>query len=830
MAILKTSILATASLGALTIAGPAYAQTSGPAGGDGSEAGETVFTDEGDAARSVQGDEIIVTARRREEDIQAVPVSVQAFSGDQLIRENVRSTIDLQRLTPGVVFNGAGSDFNTTFSIRGQGRATIGTISPSVQSYVNEVPLPSWGAVVPTYDVANVQVLKGPQGTLFGRNTTGGAVLVYSQAPEHNFGGYVSATVGRYDWHEAEGALNLPIIQDKVALRVAGQYRRRDGWIKGGYDYLEDGADINNESFRVSLLLEPTDGIKNTTIYDYYHNDNTSPSLPTSYSSGTGANGEFAFFHFAGAYFNGILAQAQMAGAPIPQFFIDAYTPDVFDCGTSPTCDPDLAIQRTYDDDFKRYYSSIPLFSRAKIQGITNITELDLGALSLKNIFSYRRARIVESADTDGIELKIVDAFAVFRSDDQISDELQLSGSLFDDTLDFLLGGFYLQNKPRGPNAIGFELFNPAVLPREFGPLGNIGDQQNKETTKAVFGSLSQDLGSFAPGLSLNLSGRYTWDSTSVCSVTRQPPTVAPLASYNACVAAANDPVFPTTTPSAEFEKFTWSIGADYQATPDLFFYAVARRGYRAGGLNTPTLGGLFAPLQTFDPQTVTDGEIGMKADYNLGGARGRTNISAFTSKFNDLQLLASGLQPNTDGDGNPLNDPTNTSLNINAGNGVTRGVEVDGYLMPTDNLRLSYGAAYLYGKIKYDVPAAFSPLVDQSSSKFNYTPKFSFTLAADYTVPGVLGGDLNFHVDWYNTGAFRVDFATNPGYDLVNANIELADIGETGLSVQAFVQNLTDERYLLNPQASGGTPGYQTWFPGAPRMWGLRATYRFGD
>src|SRR3546814_20200374 len=98
------------------------------------------------------------------------------LSGELLARQNVQSTQDLQRLTPGVVLTGSGSDFNTTLTIRGQGRDVIGPIAPSVQSYINEVPLPSWGAVIPTYDVANVQVLKGPQGPLFGRNTPGGGL------------------------------------------------------------------------------------------------------------------------------------------------------------------------------------------------------------------------------------------------------------------------------------------------------------------------------------------------------------------------------------------------------------------------------------------------------------------------------------------------------------------------------------------------------------------------------------------------------------------------------------------------------------------------------
>ena len=181
MQLIKYSMMLAASTLALAATAPAIANTG--------EADQPQVSNSG-----LVSEDIVVTARRKEESIQSVPVAVQAFSADTLIKQNIHDTKDLQRLVPGVVFNGSGSDLNTTFTIRGQGRAIIGTISPSVQSYVNEVALPNWGAVIPTYDVANVQILKGPQGTLFGRNTTGGAVLVYSQAPKHDFGGYGSAT------------------------------------------------------------------------------------------------------------------------------------------------------------------------------------------------------------------------------------------------------------------------------------------------------------------------------------------------------------------------------------------------------------------------------------------------------------------------------------------------------------------------------------------------------------------------------------------------------------------------------------------------------------
>lgn len=751
------------------------------------------FAEAADAPQSNSGSgltsgDIVVTARRKEESIQSVPVAVQAFGGDTLIKQNVHDTKDLQRLVPGVIFNGSGSELNTTFTIRGQGRATIGTISPSVQSYVNDIALPNWGAVIPTYDISNVQVLKGPQGTLFGRNTTGGAVLVYSQAPKHEFGGYASATLGDYRWHELEGALNVPIVQDKVALRIAGQYRKRDGYIRALVAGQPDGQGVNSSALRVSLLIEPTDTIKNTTIYDYFWSHTAELQTPTELASGV-----------------------TLDTLPFPPAAIPFFRPII----------KDILDQAKINGPYK-YSSDLINSARARIQGLTNTTEFSLGDIRVKNIFGWRQSRVNNVSDTDASPYAFTDCFQCLHADDQISDELQISASAFKDTLSILVGGYYLRNKPKGQNALGLSFITLKNAPIEVISAGGVKmDQQDDNETKAIFLSLGQKLDAVLPGLKLNLSGRYTWDRSATCADGRAGPT-EPYASFEDCIASAT-----ASTPRSNFEKFTWSAGLDYQALPNLFFYGVARTGYRAGGANTPVLGTVLKPYQTFAPQTVTDFEIGMKADYSIGGVRGRTNISAFTSNFKKLQLSASGIPANTDGDNNPLNDPTFTSLNLNVGSAITRGVEIDGFLSPMENLRFSYAGSYFYGKITY-APLTVGA-IDTSNTRFNYAPSTSVTLAADYSVPGVFGGDLNFNVNWYRISNFRIDFARNTGYTLLNASVELANVAGSGLTVQLFGQNLADKVYYLNPNASGAYPGYQTWTAGPPRMYGVRATYRFG-
>lgn len=235
--------------------------------------GALTFTSQAYAQSASTLEEILVTARRTEESIQSVPVSMTAFDAKALREAQISDPEDLQINTPGVYLSGSGGRQNVIYQIRGQSKSVAGQASAAVVSYFAEVPDPVWGSYVPQYDIASVQVLKGPQGTLFGRNTTGGAVLYAPTEPAYETGGYLSASVGNYNKRQFQGAVNIPVIDNKAALRIAGDIHKRDGWAKnigvGG-----DAEEVDTESFRASLLFEPTDTIKNITIYDYFTSDN----------------------------------------------------------------------------------------------------------------------------------------------------------------------------------------------------------------------------------------------------------------------------------------------------------------------------------------------------------------------------------------------------------------------------------------------------------------------------------------------------------------------------------------------------------------------------
>jgi iron complex outermembrane receptor protein len=161
------------------------------------------------ASGGAELEEIVVTARRREERIQTVPIAISAFSQDTLKKNNIVSVEDLQNLVPSLTVSSANRD-TVALSIRGQGGFSPGG-SPSVTSYLNEVPTPIYG-LGSYYDLQSVEVLKGPQGTLFGQNSVGGAITLVSKRPTNDFGGYVAATFGNYNDRELEGAINIPIV------------------------------------------------------------------------------------------------------------------------------------------------------------------------------------------------------------------------------------------------------------------------------------------------------------------------------------------------------------------------------------------------------------------------------------------------------------------------------------------------------------------------------------------------------------------------------------------------------------------------------------------
>lgn len=759
-----------------------------------------------DSAGPIISDNIVVTARRSAESIQSVPVTATAFGSESLKQASINQTSDLMMKTPGVFLLGSNNRENPVYVIRGQSKALSGTGAPAVVSYFAEVPSPVLGSSSTTYDMSSVQVLKGPQGTLFGRNTTGGAVLYYPTAPSYDLGGYVEASYGRYDNRQLEGALTLPVVDDHIALRIAAQYHKQDNYTKNLYD--GGGLDgTNSRAYRASLLVEPFDGLSNTTIFDYYRNRYDGEAVVLD-----GLYDDYGLIDILG----------------VRQAAVDA-----------------LAQQQANGP--RVVSSDVPPLSRARKVGVTNRTEWKLGDdVSLVNIFGYRHNTLTFTTNVDGVgPLVSTDGtpFAIINASfyadvEQYSDEVQLKGSSLGGKLDWIVGGFWLKSDPVGSNGI-----NVAVATVPGVTHGSIGYNFNYERSKALFGNVIYKLDTVLDGLKFNAGFRYTWDKITACtgSGLDEAATVEP----DECL-ATNPDILLASTNTAKSSAPTWQVGFDWQVNRNLFTYITSRRGYRAGGINGPTLAGPLVAVQSYDPETITDLEVGVRSEWRIGSTRLKVNASAYVGNYDGVQLNVSGVQsapgcvagdpvfgqpPYTpDGDCISTNDPTGGALIANAGKARISGLDFDTLFAPTERLSFTFGGSLLHTSTRsISSPAVLAPYVNQTKIPFILAAKSSFTAGAQYRFP--MGPDEEIVVsgDYYHSSKRPLNQANLDAYDLANFRVSWNGIGGLPADLSVYMTNAFGENYSqMDSLASSGVGLFAT-VHGAPRQYGLSLRYRFG-
>jgi iron complex outermembrane receptor protein len=771
---------------------------------------------------SAKGDsipEVIVTARRTQESIQSVPVTVTAFDAKSLQEKTISTPEDLQLSTPGVSLSGTGGRENVVYEIRGQSKALSGPSSPAVVSYFAEVPDPVFGSFVPQYDMESIQILKGPQGTLFGRNTTGGAILYAPQAPTNDFGGNVGVSYGNFNDREFTGVVNLPLVKDVLALRIAGDIHRRDGYTKN----LGVGGDldaVNTEGFRASLLFQPTDYLKNTTIYDYFHSSNAGfGTILTHVIPGTT-----------------LMSELGLQGPGLQQLALQqARGPFVTD-------------------------SSFPQYERDLRNTVINRTELKFKPVEVVNIFGYRATSLAYATNVDGMPIIAADGTGAFpagvpvefiKADlhedaKQLSDELQVRGDAFDSKFKWLAGAFWLQNTPTGPqgNTVSF-----AQIPGT--PLSPPAYNFITEQSKAVYLHGTYGLDALLHGLQIELGARYTKDDISSCTGvginTAAGPELATSdqVTKDDCTNARSN-IQNAGVTDAKSDATTWSAGLNWQITDDMFTYVVARHGYRAGGVNGPTLVGRLAQFQTFSPETVTDAEVGIRADWTIDSVLVRTNVSAFTGRYKNVQTVLTGVQtsgtcnpaiPNNppgvspDGDCNKGNDPAGGTLLVNLGEAQVSGMDADLVIAPMRGLSFDLSASFLNPRtVSFNPPASLAPYVSGNGLPFNFAARWTGVANMRYVVPfgNEFWHEAVFNSDSYWTGRRYKGDVTLPSYSVTNMRLDFNGVAGSSVDVGLFVKNLFDREYVATANATGLFLGLETDIFGPPRMYGLQVRYNF--
>lgn len=775
--------LTCASCIAVSTSLPAFAQENSPnASTDSSESSSEVSQNEATntpaATASPAEGEIIVQARRRNERLQEVPVAVSFIGGDDLEERAIVRLEDIARTVPALQISSESYGRNVpSFTIRSQRQATNHvTQDTSVALYFADVPQArAQGLNAAMYDLSSIQVLKGPQGTLFGRNTTGGAVIITPRAPADILEGYLTGTVGNLDKRSLEGALNIPVT-DTLQVRVAGQINRRDGYLLNVFD----GSDLENErteSWRVSVRFRPTDFLENRLVVNGFHADE----------------------HGSGGVLRNIGAVAIPAIATA------------------------LATEFAAAQNRGRYTtnSNDPHRTRMESLNVSNITEISIGEVTLKNVFGFRHLESLIRLDHDASPVTILGG----RDDmtvNQYSDEIQVLGRAFDNRLDYIVGYFYFEEN--GSANAGNNIFgNPRNLT---GRATNISN--------SIFGQLTYRL-PFLEGASLTAGARQTWDKRRFLYTSTQ--GVVPTCFFtvnDVPVASGGVRLNPCLLErAASFDNLTYTLTADWRVSPGVLLYAAHRKGYRAGGFNQRATS--IAATQPFNPEEVLDYELGLKTTWHLGGATGIFNVAAYHQDYSQIQRNQSRVDANGTFIGSTV---------TNAANATVDGIEFEATFRPIRGLEL--GAFYSYSRARYQawlVPQLRPTgivFIDQSDSPFAAAPEHSGGASISYTFPvGSDDGDITLSGNIYKqsvtygsdgnyTPALR-STARLPGFTLVNARVEWADILGSKISAAIFVQNLTDEFYYTSGvDVSQAGLGTNFGAIAAPRTYGLQATFRF--
>lgn len=733
---------------------------------------------EAEQAPAAEGNEILVTARRTSERLQDVPVAVTAFGASALAERNVATLDEIAKFTPNIRFDGAaalsGGNYNATVFVRGVGQNDFAIFSdPGVGFYVDDVYYArSIGGVMDAVDIDSVQVLRGPQGTLFGKNTIGGAMIVNTTVPDLNdVSGKIEGTYGRFNRIDVKGAINVPIVPGLAGLRISAASLNRDGYVKRLIDGDTQG-DRSAQMIRAKLRIQPEgSGLTIDLGADYTRARETSaPSDLLAVGNSPGITGTPFLTNY-----NLFVAPSRGIVAPNGQR----------------TLNPSFITASPFET-----YAGGPNDNDLDLWGVQGTVAYDVGSATIKSISAYRNMKAYFTRDGDNTPF-------VFRQTTnrdkqwQFSQELQLTGKVFDNRLSYVLGGFYFKEKASdiatADLAIGLQApaapppFTPAVFIRNF----------TDNRSLAAYGQVDFEI---VPRLSVTLGGRYTSDKKTFTSNNiRQRDLVQ----------------FVNVTKTATFEKFTPRLGVNFKASRDILVYASYSKGFKQGGFNGRPLVS-EAEVTQYAPEELTTYEIGLKAQWLDG--RLTTNIAGFHSKYQDIQLTV---------------NQTPTNFVANAASGEINGLEFETVMRPAKWFSFNAAVGYLdaqYTSIGQGLgPTQILPIT--LSSHFVKAPEWTVTTGADIRHELSDGSEAALRVDYTMYSRIYHDVANSPiitddGYGLLNARLSYMLPGKS-ITLSVFGTNLTDTLYLVSGNVSGAF-GLAEASYGRPREWGVSAGFKF--
>ncbi|HEY8539199.1 MAG TPA: TonB-dependent receptor [Steroidobacteraceae bacterium] len=777
--------------------------------------GEDAYAAEGPSAGL---EEIVVTARRREESLQETPIAISAFTAEALERQQIYSTDDLDQVAPNLQFASygplTGHNSAAQVFIRGIGQTDGSSgVDPGVGLYIDEVYMGrAVGGVMDFRDIASVQVLRGPQGTLFGRNTIGGAVLLTTALPGDEFGGTVRVGVGDDSLREAFLALNLPIT-DGLGARISAGVRKRDGYVKRIFDNMDLG-DEDTLTTQAVLRWE-TDPVTLTLRADYTREDeNGSPFVFAA------INESQVFPIFASVAAGCTNGQTPPAPSfpppvPVPQDLVD------------PRCANDASW-------FLGKYTNggtAPAFSTLENWGTSLVAEFRLSdAFTLKSISAYRELKWHGARDADNTPLTIL--HTDYKSDgNQLSEELQ--GLVEVGRVKGVVGLFYFDEEVTDflqvPIAAGVGA-PPQILQGS-------RDYQLAYLDNDNWAAFTQWTFDVTDALSVTAGVRYTEETKAarIIGFTIAPvdaPTIVPdfLRPYtlDANGMIVQSSVIPAghTSPGLhvrpdwfenEYSSTTGSASIQYKFADNAMTYLSWSQGFKSGGFNQRFNSVTFdyTPL-SFKEETADTIELGIKSD--IAGVL-RLNAAIFNTDYKDMQLIYRvGVVP----------------ILFNAGKASIRGGEIEFTYAP--------GSLIIEGSLGYldDEFDSITPIVVPGSPvTATVTPNNSLPFTPEWQ--GNIGIGYEFAGPGFTfTPRVNISYTDSQFFDAANSRevAQLDDVTVVNVAmtlavgawkIRAGVNNLTDEEYLVAGNSSFSTSaGYAEAIYSRPRNWFLSAQYEF--
>lgn len=729
-------------------------------------------------------EEVVVTARKVEENLQDTPVAVTAFTAETIQARAMTDVRDITNATPNLIIQTSGvngSSQTPAVYLRGLGQAdTVLTADPAVGIYVDGVYVArNVGSILNLVDLERIEVLRGPQGTLFGKNTIGGAISLVSKKPGPDLEARAEATVGNYDRYGGRFSVNVPAGED-VALRLSGYLNKQDGYVKLAHYPGREYGDDNVWAVRGQMRWTPTEDGEVDLAVDYSSTRNTgAPSVLR--QTFPGAATAFAY----NAFYSGNPASCL---TPVGQ----ATNLACFGPVQVPQ-DPNVSRARFFD----KRLNVIEPTNKFDVLGVNLTVGWDLPVGRLQSITAYRNLRSDYTADGGHFGQLFFQSTADRQDSDQYSQELQLSGAALSERLKWIVGGYYLYEKTFSHVDV-LSPFTVLILGPAAYPVLTENAGPTHTYNVAAFGQATYDLTDW-----LHVTGGLRWTrEKKTASIVLLPQVPGGL------------------TGRLTVEKATPLVSVSADVAPGVMVYSSYSEGFRSGGF-PPRIIGRFASFPTYGPETATSWEAGVKAD--LFDRRVRANLAVFTSKFKDFQAFATLANPSP-------GDPGFGTV-INAGDARIKGFELEGTALLTKNLRLEASLSHMTTKVIRVDPRANeggAPIV--VGRKLPYAPPWKASLGLSWTHEFANGGELTARVDGAYTGKMFFSLGnTLPGSqdEITTWNAGVTYVfPDAHWEVALTGKNLTDEFYFTSGGADMSVGGTSSGVLAPPRT--VMATVRW--